>query len=112
LRGDTDLVDIGNAFAKIEFSVFRAVTAFNFDKGGGGFRVAFSAGEGDVLATHIESVEKIRRDWSWGQLPVLSLWHCCRWRRGRVPEPERSARCERSARTCSVAEGRVVLART
>lgn len=55
--GGRDFVDIGNAFAKIEFSVFRAVTAFDFDEGVGRLRVAFSTGEGDVLATHIESVE-------------------------------------------------------
>jgi hypothetical protein len=71
-------VNIGNAFAEIEFSVFRAFTAFDFDDGVGGLRVAFSTGEGDVLATYIESVERVSMAWSREQLPVLSLGHYCR----------------------------------
>ena len=38
------LIDISNAFAEIEFGIFDAVASFNFDEGGVGRCVAFSAG--------------------------------------------------------------------
>jgi len=48
-------VDIGDAFSEVEFCVFDAVAAFDFDERCGGRCVAFGAREGDVLSSHVES---------------------------------------------------------
>src|SRR5271169_2212574 len=47
-------VDIGDAFAKIEFSVFDAVATFDFDEGDVRRCVALAACVGDVFASNVE----------------------------------------------------------
>ena len=54
-RGNLYPVDIGDAFSEVEFCVFDAVAAFDFDERCGGRCVAFAACEGDVLSSHVES---------------------------------------------------------
>ena len=39
------LVDVGDAFSEVEFSILNAVTSFDFDEGGVWFRVSLSPGE-------------------------------------------------------------------
>ena len=66
-------VDVGDALAQIEFSIFGTVTAFDFDERCIRFRVALSAGEGDVLSSHIESVRAI----SIRLRCNVSVYRCC-----------------------------------
>ena len=46
-------VDIGNSFTEVKFCVLDAVAAFNFDERNRRGCVAFSPGEGDVLAADV-----------------------------------------------------------